>query len=380
MTTTKEELLERVNALLPAIAARAPISEQARKPHDDTIRELIEAEVMQTLVPKRFGGHELGLDAISEIVRAVSSVCMSTGWVTAFYIGHNWMLTKFSEKVQCEVFADRPFGLIPIQPSQGLTVKEVPGGYEINGRSAYSSGIMNADWVIVAQAGGPGARAFVVPIEDVRVDDVWYMSGMAATGSNDVIVEDLFVQEHRSLPSEELFGATDSIHDNPMYAIPLLPFIFCEIGGVYCGGLQGATAGFEGLMQTKVTTWGGEVLNTKQAVHVNLGEAQARNRTADILRGSIVSDTQAFANQREFTLDRRLDLKMRAGYLTNHCRESVNELMSHAGTRSFSTDVPLQRFFRDMNALASHAFIDWDVCRELFGRHHLGLAPNNPLI
>jgi 3-hydroxy-9,10-secoandrosta-1,3,5(10)-triene-9,17-dione monooxygenase len=54
--------------------------------------------------------------------------------------------------------------------------------------------------------------------------------------------------------------------------------------------------------------------------------------------------------------------------------------MSHAGTRSFSTDVPLQRFFRDMNTLTSHAFIDWDVCRELFGRHRLGLEPNHPLL
>ena len=380
MTTTKNELLERVNALLPGIAARAQISEQARKPHDDTIRELIDAEVMQTLVPKRFGGHELGLDAISEISRAVSSVCMSTGWVTAFYMGHNWMLTKFSEKVQGEVFADRPFGLIPIQPSQGVTAKEVPGGYEISGRSNFSSGIMNADWVIVTQAGGPGARAFVVPIEDVVVDDVWHMSGMAATGSNDVIVEDLFVQEHRTLPSELLFGGSDSIHENPIYSIPLLPFIYCEIGGVYCGGLQGATAGFEELMQSKVTTWGGDVLNPKQAVHVNLGDAQARNRTVDILRASIVSDTQAIANKGGFSLDQRIDLKSRAGYLTNLCRESVNSLMSHAGTRSFSTDVPLQRFFRDMNTLTSHAFIDWDVCRELFGRHRLGLEPNHPLL
>ena len=53
MTVTKEALLERVNALLPAIAARSQESEEQRKPHDDTIQELIDAEVMQILVPKR---------------------------------------------------------------------------------------------------------------------------------------------------------------------------------------------------------------------------------------------------------------------------------------------------------------------------------------
>jgi len=354
MTVTKELLLERVNALLPAIAARARESEADRKPHADTIKELIDAEIMQTLVPRRFGGHELGLDTLTAVGRAISSACMSTGWVTAFYLGHNWMLTKFSEKIQLEVFADRPFALIPIQPSPNVTIKEVAGGYEISGRSNFSSGIMHADWVIIAKSGGADGRAFIVPIEDVEVDDVWHMSGMAATGSNDVIVEDLFVPAYRTLSGEALFNGTESIHDNPLYAIPLLPFIYCEVMGVYCGGLEGATAAYEELLQKKVAAWSGDVL--------------------------AVADTQAIAGQRDFTLDARLDLKLRAGYIADLCREGVNAMMAHAGTRSFHIEAPLQRYFRDLNTLASHAFIDWDVTRELYGRHRLGLEPNHPLV
>jgi 3-hydroxy-9,10-secoandrosta-1,3,5(10)-triene-9,17-dione monooxygenase len=98
------------------------------------------------------------------------------------------------------------------------------------------------------------------------------------------------------------------------------------------------------------------------------------------LLDSHIVDTQDIAAERNFTLNARLDLKLRAGYLGNHCRESMNVMMAHAGTRSFRKDVPLQRFFRDLNTLASHAFIDWDVSRELFGRHRVGLEPNNPLV
>ncbi|MDA0823679.1 MAG: hydroxylase [Proteobacteria bacterium] len=379
MTVTKEELLERVNGLLPAIAARAEQSEQDRKPHPETIKELIDIEVMQTLVPKCFGGHELGIDTLTAVGRAVSSACMSTGWVTAFYLGHNWMLTKFSEQVQREVFADRPFGLIPIQPSPGVVIKKVTGGYEISGRSNFSSGIMHADWVIIAKSGGEDARAFVVPIEDVEVDDVWHMSGMSATGSNDVITRDLFVPEYRTLPARDLFEATPSIHDNPLYTMPLLPFIYCEVMGVYCGGLEGAMAAYEGLMREKITTWGNEVLANKQAVHIQLGESRAQTRAVGILLERLVSDTQGLIAQGNFTLDTRLDLKLRAGHIGNICREAVNAMMSKAGTRSFRKDFPLQRFFRDLNTLTSHAFIDWDNSRELFGRHRLGLEPNHPL-
>ena len=157
MQITREILLERVNELLPGIASRAQSSEEQRKPDNQSIKELVDAEIMQTLVPTKFGGHELGLDTLAAIARAVSSADMSTGWVTAFYLGHNWMLTKFPEQAQKEVFKDRPFGLIPIQPSPTIEIKEVAGGYEVSGRSSWSSGIMHADWIIIMKGGGPDA-------------------------------------------------------------------------------------------------------------------------------------------------------------------------------------------------------------------------------
>ena len=379
MSVTKEELLERVNSLLPAIAARSQQSEVDRKPNDDTISELIETEVMQALVPACYGGHELGLDTLTEIGRAIGSVCLSTAWVTAFYVGHNWMLTKFSEKIQREVITDRPFALIPIQPSPNVSIKPVTGGYEISGRSNFSSGIMHADWVVIAKSIGDDARAFVVPIDDVEVDDVWHMSGMAATGSNDVVTEDLFVPEYRTIPAVDLFEAKQSVHKNPLYTMPLLPFIYCEVLGIFCGGLEGATSAFDDLMQTKVKTWGGDVLATKQSVHINLGEAHAHARATGFLLERLVGDTQAITERGSFTLDERLDLKLRAGYLCDLCREGMNSMMARSGTRSFRLEAPLQRFFRDMNALTSHAFFDWETCRELFGRHRVGLEPNHPL-
>lgn len=379
MQITKQQLVERVTQVLPGIAARAAATEAQRRPHDDSINALVDTGIMQMLVPKRFGGHELGLDALAAVTRAVSSACLSTGWVTAFYIGHNWMLTKFSEQVQREVWAHRPFGLIPIQPSPGVRSKAVSGGFEVSGRSSFSSGIMHADWVMIAQAGGQDARAFVVPKEDVKVEDVWHMSGMSGTGSNDVVTENLFVPAHRSLPMAQLFNGTDSIHDNPLYGIPLLPFIYCEVMGVYCGGLEGATAAYQAHVESKIMTWGGEALANKQAVHINLGEAHARAFAAVALLERLVADTESSMRQRQFSLDTRLDLKMRAGYIAELCREGVNAMMARAGTRSFDLASPLQRFFRDLNMLATHAFIERDVAFELYGRHRLGLAPNYPL-
>jgi hypothetical protein len=55
-------------------------------------------------------------------------------------------------------------------------------------------------------------------------------------------------------------------------------------------------------------------------------------------------------------------------------------MINRAGATSFRSDAALQRFFRDINTVAIHAFWDWEVSYEQFGRHRLGLEPNNPLI
>lgn len=374
------ELLERVNALLPGIAARAQQAEVERRPHDDTIRELVDADIMRMLVPKRFGGHELGLETLTAVGRALSQSCMSTAWVTAFYLGHNWMLTKFPEQAQKEFFAEKSYTMAPIQPSPMLEIKQVAGGYEVNGRSSYSSGIMHADWVILAKSGGPDARAFVVRKEEIEVDDVWFMSGMSGTGSNDVIAHNLFVPEHRTLDSKALFNTVDSIHDNPIYRIPLLPFIYCEVMGVYVGGLEGATRAYEDIVRKKTRAHIGDKVAERQSVHVNLGEAHARLQACGALLDRLVTETQSAAESGAFDIEKRLELKLRAGYINDLCRQSVNDMVSLSGTSAFRQDSPLQRFFRDLNTLATHAFTDRQGAYELWGRQRLGFEPNSPLI
>ncbi len=375
-----EELLERINALLPGIAARARQAEVDRRPHDETMRELVDADIMRMLVPKRFGGHEMGLATLTAVARMLSRSCMSTAWVTAFYLGHNWMLTKFPEPAQKEVFAEKSYTMTPIQPSPMLRIKQVPGGYEIDGRSSYSSGIMHADWVILAKSGGADARAFVVRKEDIEVDDVWHMSGMSATGSNDVIAHELFVPEHRTLDAATLFNTSASIHDNPLYRIPLLPFIYCEVMGVYVGGLEGATHAYEDIVRTKTRAHIGDRVAERQSTHVSLGQAHARLQAGNALLDRLVADTWALAEAGAFDIEKRLELKLRAGYINDLCRQSVNEMASMGGTSAFRQDSPLQRFFRDLNTLATHAFTDRHGAFELWGRQRLGLEPNSPLI
>ena len=42
-------------------------------------------------------------------------------------------------------------------------------------------------------------RTFLLPRADYVIDDVWDTVGLRGTGSNDIVVDDVFVPEHRSL-------------------------------------------------------------------------------------------------------------------------------------------------------------------------------------
>ena len=97
---TKEEVIRRVEEILPLVNEKAREVEFKRKPNDKVIHKFAEAGIYAACVPKRFGGAKLNLDTIMAVFRRVAQNCMSTGWVVSFYMGHNVMITKFPLKAQ----------------------------------------------------------------------------------------------------------------------------------------------------------------------------------------------------------------------------------------------------------------------------------------
>ncbi|MEX6723345.1 acyl-CoA dehydrogenase family protein [Parapedomonas caeni] len=382
MAGKDEELIARARALAPGIKARAAQAEQLRRPHDDSIRELIDAGIIQMLVPRRWGGAEADLATMVEVVEIISGACMSTGWIASFYINHNLYITKMNERVQEEVFGPRGFALLPAANAATMKAKRVDGGWLVSGRAPWGSGIMHADWVLVSGIDEAASRLFLLPAADAKVADVWHFAGMAATGSNDIVLEEVFVPEHRAIEHAEFGqGPTEASlrYDNPLYSIPMLPIAYNTISGVLSGGLRGAYEEFEATVTRRVRNFSGAVVKDQQHFHIMLGEARIATQMASDLARLTVARTTALARKEPFTLEQRLDLKAKVAFLSRLCLDSVNQMMSRAGSSSFHHDRPIQRYWRDLNTLCTHAFWDWDATRELVGRHQLGLEPNHPL-
>lgn len=383
MSVPNAELISRAKALTPVFADRAAEVEASRKPHDGSIQDLIDAGIMQMLVPAKWGGAESNLQTMFEVVEAVSAGCISTGWITSFYINHNVYVAKFDPKVHEEVFGERGFTLMPGATAPTMQADRVDGGWKVSGKASWGSGIMHADWALVSAITNEGPRTFMLPANDVSIGDVWHYTGMGGTGSNDILIENAFVPDHRAINGGAFRnGPTEGSaqYSNPLYSVPILPLAYCTVVGVLSGGLQGAMDAFEKMVTQRVRNFSGAVAKEQQNVHITLGELRIATRVAHELAQMVISKTQGIIDTREFTIEDRLELKGYLAFLSKHCRETINAMMANAGASSFHKDQPLQRFWRDMNTVCSHAFWDWDVTREQTGRVALGLEVTHPLV
>ena len=105
-----------------------------------------------------------------------------------------------------------------------------------------------------------GPSFFLLPIADVRIDDNWFTMGLAATGSKNTVVNDVFVPSHRVVSIADLLVGTSPgahLHDNPLYRQSLLSVLpFCLVAPLL-GIADGALADF--LKMAKVRTTRGAV-------------------------------------------------------------------------------------------------------------------------
>lgn len=385
--TTKEELFGRARELAPVFASRALGEEAQRTIGADTVRDLRDAEFLKVLTPKVYGGLELGLDAMADIVRIIAAACPSTGWVSAFYMGAAWRSLFYCEAGQREIFGDSDHVLMAGTAAPLTDVRRVDGGYVASGQTAWSSGCVHADWIsftgiVKDEAGPPLHMNFIVRKHEVEIIDNWFVAGMRGTASNDVKMTEVFIPDHRAASfADAVNGQTAGqlLHSNPMYHLPFLPFAMAEVVPVIVGATRGCTDAFVARTRTRQGTLSGVKAAGKQSAHIRLGRALAATTAAETLLDALMTNmTRPLEVQKQ--IDERISTKVAAAYIVDLCRNAINEMARGFGADGFRDLSPLQRYFRDINMLAVHGFMDIDTASETAGRHALDLPQEDLLV
>jgi alkylation response protein AidB-like acyl-CoA dehydrogenase len=206
-------MLERARALVPLLARRAPAATAARMLPAETIAEYRDAGILRILQPERFGGMQGRFSLFSRIVEELTYGCASSAWVYAVLAEHQWIIAQYPEQAQIDVWGEDPLAVAASSLAPREAARRVPGGWRLSGHYPFSSGCDYAQWAIIGtflgEKGDPRSIAYLlVKIAEVEIVDDWQVLGLLGTGSKSLVLDDVFVPEHRSVMVSDLFAGT----------------------------------------------------------------------------------------------------------------------------------------------------------------------------
>jgi alkylation response protein AidB-like acyl-CoA dehydrogenase len=377
------ELLERVRALIPDLAGEAAESERLRRPTDAAIRMLEDAGLFRMMVPREYGGLELDLDSFLEVGLMLGEADTSLAWVATFCVEHNWMLCQYPERFQRELYAGKSHILAPgVVAPTGVAPRE-EGGYRLKGRWQWGTGVMHASWVIVGALADlePGQwptpdklRFFALPIQDVKVEDTWYVDGMIGTGSNDVVVDGVLVPEERTvsvLEMQEGRAPGSRIHATPLYRTPMIPILATAASMPVIGQARARVEGFKERLKSHVRPAVTITpLSEKPAAQMRLARAQIEIRQAELLLRDVVAEVMAV--REKATHLQRARWITTVAHAVHQARNVLLDLSEASGASAHFQSHALQRAVRDANVASCHVAFDLDSHRETYGKMLLG--------
>ncbi len=386
---TRDDMIARARDIAPGLRERAAETERLRHIHPDTIDELRRTRLMRIVQPARVGGLELDLGLFVDIGEVIGAACASTAWVWANYAIHDWMLAMFPPEGQDAVWdedADAIIGSALIYPAG--RARKVDGGWRLDGRWPFSSGIHASDWALLgALAPGEGDAAptplmLMVRRADIELIDTWHVAGLTGTGSDDVAVHDLFVPGERAFDPRDARGDVtpgSAVNPGALYRQGILALFPHVIAGPILGMARGAFDDYVGTMRTKTATYNKSRIADHVAIHLRVAEAGAGIDSARRALAECFAESHRLAEAGETPSDGvKARWRRDAAHATRLSVAAVEVLYAAAGGGANYLSNPLQRHHRDIHAASGHIGVSWDINAAEFGRTALGLPLDNP--
>jgi alkylation response protein AidB-like acyl-CoA dehydrogenase len=321
-------------------------------------------------IPEELGGDGASFSELCDVVRTIGRECGSTALSFVMHT-HTVMANVYKYRRGDEAAANTlrkvaASGLVIATTgandwlgSSG-TAEKVEGGYRVNAHKRFVSGAPGAQmFATSAVFNGPDGDEvvhFAIPIksEGVRIENTWNTLGMRATGSNDVIMEGVFV------PEFAVVARRPAGQWHPMWGV-ILPTALPLISAVYVGLAERASelaveaAQFR---QAELAGPVGEMLNALTTARVML---------EDMVR---INDDHGF----EPTLQNADAILTRKALVAEAVKKTVELAAELVGGPGFFRGHPVERIVRDVRAMHYHP-LPVRRQQQFSGRIALGFDP-----
>ena len=370
-----DSLIEAIHTYGPGWAERSARAEADGRLADETADELRSLGAHRVLQPASFGGGQSSIEAHMEVMAAIAEHCGAAAWCTSVWSAHNWMVAQFPAEGQAEVWSD-PSVLISasIVPKTPLAVDG--DQVLIEGRFPFASGCDHSPWLGIGgmlPGDEPTPVICLVPAAEVEIDHAsWAVSGLAGTGSKDLVIESpIAVPPARVLavPLADQGRAPGQLGpDRALYRTPFRATASIVLAATALGLAKAATRRFEDRLDGHVLMASRSSQRADPAAGLRLAESSAETNAAELVLLSAarrLDDLDAAGRPDPVAV---ASVVRDTAYGVRLCANAVDRLYEASGGSALRTSEPMQRYWRDVNAARAHAVLTWDGAASAYAR------------
>lgn len=367
-----DEAMAVARALGPRLRTRIAEAERLRRLPDETVADLVESGLLGVMKPRRFGGSELGAEALIDVSVELAAQCASTGWVYMLWAAHMWLLGLWPAAAQEEMFADPAIVASSVVSTAGA-VERVPGGYRWTGKGFFSSGVDHCQWLTAAvnvrneETGAEGRKWFLIPRADFEIIDDWHVIGLRGTGSKTLVVTGVFIPDGRVLDDADIQRGTSpgrEINPHPMYGAIQQANFTAAMAAPAIGAARGLLAAYAQKLRPKAGT-----------ATTSMARYAAAVAQVDAVHALTLQNAQRYSRvpAAEVSEEGRAKVRRDYAYAAQQSRKAANTIYEECGGSGLAESSALQRTWRDANAAAAHHGLTWDWQADLWTRASFGL-------
>ena len=357
VTSASHSAVEAARALAPAFAARAAIQDRDGSFPFENFKELAAAGLLALPVPAPLGGGGATPGEAARVINIIGEADPSTALVLAMhYVQHLVMATSdrypahLARKLQREsVEGVALINALRVEPDLGSPsrgglpasiARRTATGWRLTGHKLYSTGSPALKWYVVwVRTDEPEVRVgpLLVPADrpGIRIVETWDHLGLRASGSHDVIFEDVLVPlDHEvDLRKPADWAAVDPFH---------LAIHGLFIAAIYDGVARAAQEWLKHFVTHRVPSNLGAPLATLPRVQEAVGENEIKLAINKRLIESFSVDIDAGT---ALEAGEAATLKLA---VTNNAVAVVEGALALAGNHGLSRTNPLERHYRDV--------------------------------
>jgi alkylation response protein AidB-like acyl-CoA dehydrogenase len=377
-------LVARARDMAPTIGGRAAAAEQARRLPAETMRDFLDAGFFKVFQPERYGGYELdyGVPQLA-LCNEIGRVCGSSAWVLSVVACHSWMAGMFPREAQDELWGETPDAILSsaVIPDKA-TVEPAKGGLKVSGRWRFSSGVDHVQWAVIgvpvpARSGPPTLMWCLIPRRDYAIVDTWFVAGLCGTGSNDIVLDGVFIPDHRIVPlPATLIGTAPggAINRSHIYRLPLFAVFPYNICAPALGIARGAVEYYIANAKQRSVIKFGPPNFGPQAMHLRMVEAGAQIDAAEALITRNALEVNEIGRSGKLpTPEQQARYGRDLSYAAQLFMKAVDGIFYSSGGHGLFDDNPIQRAFRDVHAVNAQIGLRWENLAATYASVVLGL-------